>query len=108
MAYWLLYPLRDLWIGFNVFRYITFRVGVAMATAFFLSLILGPPVIRWLAGLKIRQTIRDEGPAHHQVKAGTPTMGGILINLALMFSVILWMDIRNPYTWITVVCIIYL
>ena len=99
MAYWLLYPLRDLWIGFNVFRYITFRVGVAMATAFFLSLMLGPPVIRWLAGLKIRQTIREEGPAHHQEKAGTPTMGGVLIVGTALLTTLLWADPGNHYVW---------
>lgn len=99
MFYWLLYPLHDLWIGFNVFRYITFRVGMAIITAFFASLLLGPSIIDWLAGLKIRQTIREEGPAHHQVKSGTPTMGGVLIVSATVVSTLLWTDLANHYVW---------
>ncbi len=100
MLYHLLYPLRDLWIGFNVFRYITFRTGLAIATAFFLSLVLGPPVIRWLAQLRIRQTIREEGPSHHQVKAGTPTMGGVLIVGSFILTTLLWADLADPYVWV--------
>ena len=79
MLYWLLYPLSETWIGFNVFRYITFRVGLAIATAFFVSLLVGPWIIGKLRTLQIRQAIREEGPEHHQAKAGTPTMGGLLI-----------------------------
>ena len=100
MLYWLLYPLKDLWIGFNVFRYITFRTGLAIATAFFLGLLLGPPVIRWLANLRIRQTIRDEGPKHHQVKSGTPTMGGVLIVGSFTLATLLWADLSDAYVWV--------
>ncbi len=99
MLYWLLYPLSSHWFGFNVFRYITFRTGLAIATAFFVSLVAGPWVVDRLARLQIRQSIREEGPQHHQVKAGTPTMGGTLIVGALTLSTLLWADLSNPYVW---------
>ncbi len=102
MAYWLLYPLKDLWIGFNVFRYITFRTGLAIATGLFLSLLLGRVVIRALAALQIRQTIRAEGPERHLTKAGTPTMGGVLIVGSFTVSTLLWADLGNPYVWTVV------
>ena len=79
MLYALLTQLSDTWFGFNVFRYITFRSGLAIATAFFISIVIGPWLIARLRSLQIRQSIREEGPEHHQVKAGTPTMGGVLI-----------------------------
>ncbi len=99
MLHWLLVPLSDHWFGFNVFRYITFRTGLAIATAFFLSLVAGPWLVARLSRLQIRQAIRDEGPEHHQVKAGTPTMGGTLIVGALAVSTLLWADLGNPYVW---------
>ncbi len=102
MLYWLLFPLKDLWIGFNVFRYITFRTGLAIASAFFISLLLGPLVIRRLAALQIRQTIRQEGPERHLAKAGTPTMGGVLIVGAFTIATLLWADLTNPYLWTVV------
>ncbi len=99
MLYWLLYPLRAHWIGFNVFRYITFRTGLAIATAFFVSLVVGPWLIRRLHALQIRQSIREEGPEHHQAKAGTPTMGGLLIVGSFTLATLLWADLRNAYVW---------
>jgi len=99
MLYWLLTPLSDWWFGFNVFRYITFRTGLAIATAFFLSLLAGPWVLRKLAALQIRQAIREEGPRHHQVKSGTPTMGGLLIVGAFTFTTVLWGNPANRYLW---------
>jgi phospho-N-acetylmuramoyl-pentapeptide-transferase len=95
----LLLPLADTWIGFNVFRYITFRTGLGIATAFFISLVVGPWLIARLRSLQIRQSIREEGPEHHQVKAGTPTMGGVLIVGSFVLSTLLWADLRNPYVW---------
>ena len=68
MLYALLYPLGDTFIGFNVFRYLTFRTGLAIATAFFISLVAGPWMISKLRALQVRQSIREEGPEHHQVK----------------------------------------
>lgn len=97
MLYWLLFPLRDLWIGFNVFRYLTFRTGLAIATALFLSLVFGPMMIRLLSNLQVRQAIRSEGPSHHQIKAGTPTMGGLLIVASTAVATLLWADITNAY-----------
>jgi phospho-N-acetylmuramoyl-pentapeptide-transferase len=97
MLYWLVQPLSDTFIGFNVFRYLTFRTGLSIATAFFLSLIIGPWLIDRLRALQVRQAIRKEGPEHHQVKEGTPTMGGILIVGSFVFSTLLWADLSNPY-----------
>jgi phospho-N-acetylmuramoyl-pentapeptide-transferase len=99
MLYWLLFPLSSKWIGFNVFRYITFRAGLAIATAFFISLVIGPWLIRSLRSLQIRQAIREEGPEHHQAKAGTPTMGGVLIVGSFTLATLLWADLTNAYVW---------
>jgi phospho-N-acetylmuramoyl-pentapeptide-transferase len=99
MLYWLVQPLSDTWIGFNVFRYLTFRTGLAIATAFFLSLVVGPWLVARLQALQVRQSIREEGPEHHQVKAGTPTMGGILIVGSFSLTTLMWADLKNPYVW---------
>ncbi len=100
MLYHLLYPLRDVISGFNVFRYITFRTAFAALTALMISFILGPWLIERMRRIKLGQYIREEGPKSHQQKAGTPTMGGILINVAILIPTILWADIYNPYIWI--------
>ena len=100
MLYYLLYPLRDVISGFNVFRYITFRTAWAALTALLISFILGPWLIERMRRIKLGQFIREEGPKSHQQKAGTPTMGGILINVAILIPTILWADIFNPYIWI--------
>jgi phospho-N-acetylmuramoyl-pentapeptide-transferase len=100
MLYYLLYPLRDVISGFNVFRYITFRTAWAALTALLISFILGPWLIERMRRIKLGQFIREEGPKSHQQKAGTPTMGGILINIAILIPTILWADIFNPYIWI--------
>ena len=99
MLYALLLPLGKQFIGFNVFRYITFRTGLALATAFFLSLVVGPWLVDRLRALQIRQEIREEGPEHHQVKAGTPTMGGLLIVGSIALTTLLWADLGNLYVW---------
>jgi phospho-N-acetylmuramoyl-pentapeptide-transferase len=99
MLYWLLQPLAEIFVGFNVFRYLTFRTGLAIATAFFLSLVVGPWLISALRGLEVRQAIRKEGPEHHQIKEGTPTMGGILIIGSVVTATLLWADLENPYIW---------
>jgi len=100
VLYYLLFPLRDVIFGFNVFRYITFRTAWAALTALLISFILGPWLIKRMTRIKLGQFIREEGPQSHQVKAGTPTMGGILINFAILIPTILWADIMNPYIWI--------
>src|SRR6186713_3646012 len=84
----------------NLFRYITFRAGAATATALLIGLIIGPSFIGWL---RVRQgkgqPIRADGPQSHLAKRGTPTMGGLLILISLAISVLLWMDLKNPYVW---------
>lgn len=100
MLYHLLFALRDVFVGFNVFRYITFRTAFAALTALLISFILGPWLIEKMKRIKAGQYIREEGPKSHHVKAGTPTMGGILINVSILIPTILWADIFNPYIWI--------
>jgi len=97
LLYYLLYPLHTTYSGFNVFRYITFRAAMAALLALVVSFVLGPWVIRSLTAKQIGQHIRDDGPASHSVKAGTPTMGGTLIILALSLSTLMMADIANPY-----------
>ena len=103
MLYHLLYPLHTSLKVFNVFRYITFRTAMAVLTAMVVSFILGPWLIRRLRHFQIGQEIREEGPASHQSKRGTPTMGGLLILTAVVPSTLLWADLRNPFVWIAVV-----
>ncbi len=86
---------------FNLFRYITFRTAYASLTALFLSLVLGPWVVRKLKEFQIGQYVREEGPSSHQSKAGTPTMGGVLINLCIIVPAILWADLSNLFIWLT-------
>ena len=103
MLYYLLSPLREHVGFFNVFRYITFRVAAAVVTALILSWLLGPWFIRQLRRLSVGQNIRDVGPQAHQVKAGTPTMGGLLILFATLVPTLLWMDLGNIYVWIVMI-----
>jgi len=101
MLYNLLAPMADDFQAFNLFRYLTFRTGGAMMTALFLSFLLGPWVINWLKSQQgAGQPIRTDGPESHLAKAGTPTMGGFLILMALCISTILWADLKNAYVWI--------
>lgn len=101
MLFNLLAPLADDFQAFNLFRYLTFRTGGAMMTSLFLSFLLGPWVINWLKSQQgAGQPIRTDGPETHLAKAGTPTMGGFLILLALCISTVLWADLGNPYVWI--------
>jgi len=100
MLFHLLFPLRDVFPVLNVFRYITFRTAGAIVTALVLSLLLGPWFIRKLRGLSIGQSIREEGPESHQSKAGTPTMGGLLILTAVIVPTLLWARLNNLYVWI--------
>ncbi|MEM7409283.1 MAG: phospho-N-acetylmuramoyl-pentapeptide-transferase [Myxococcota bacterium] len=101
MFYHLLYPLAGEIGAFNVFRYITFRTGAATLTALFLAFTFGPPLIRRLSKLRVGQPIREIGP-DHQSKAGTPTMGGLLILLSLLVSVLLWSNLDSRPVWILV------
>jgi len=103
MLYHLLFPLHTDWGVLNVIQYITFRTAAASLTAFVLSLVFGPLVIKWLRVLQIKQVVRDDGPATHAVKAGTPTMGGLLLLGAALIPTLLWADLTNQYVWIAVV-----
>jgi phospho-N-acetylmuramoyl-pentapeptide-transferase len=88
---------------FNVFRYITFRTAGASVTALFLSLVLGPFLIRRLRAFQIGQVIRQDGPQTHRAKAGTPTMGGLLIITSSVLPTLLWANLTNAYVWIAVI-----
>jgi phospho-N-acetylmuramoyl-pentapeptide-transferase len=102
MLYHLLYPLHTEVSLLNVTQYITFRTAAASITAFLLSIVLGPAAIRLLRRLQIGQIVRDDGPESHEPKAGTPTMGGLLILAAAITPTLLWADLRNSYIWIAV------
>jgi phospho-N-acetylmuramoyl-pentapeptide-transferase len=97
LLYHFLYSLHTTYSGFNVFRYITFRAALAALMALLISFLVGPSLIRSLAARQIGQSIREDGPARHLSKAGTPTMGGTLIILALFLSTLLWADLTNLY-----------
>ena len=100
MLLWLAELLRDFYSAFNVFNYITLRAILSALTALALSLWLGPRLIRSLTEKQIGQTIRKDGPQSHLSKAGTPTMGGLLILMAVASSTLLWADWHNRYVWI--------
>lgn len=101
MLYWLLYgQLFQHFTPFRIFRYLTFRTAFASLTALFTGLIVGPYVVRLLREFQIGQYIRDEGPKGHQKKAGTPTMGGVLIAVGIFVPTLLWADLSNKFVWI--------
>jgi phospho-N-acetylmuramoyl-pentapeptide-transferase len=103
LLYWLLYQiLYPHFSPFRIFRYLTFRTAFASLTALFMGLIVGPAVIRQLREFQIGQYIREEGPKAHAKKAGTPTMGGVLIVIAIVIPTILWADLTNKFTWLAV------
>jgi len=107
MLYYLLYehlfkyasPLR-------VFRYVTFRTAFASLTALFLCIALGPWLIGKLRQFQVGQYIREEGPKSHQKKAGTPTMGGVLIIISIVIPTLLWADLRYPYVWVALAALV--
>jgi len=103
LLYWLLYlKLFHYFPPFRIFRYLTFRTAFASLTALFTGLIVGPLVIGRLREFQIGQYIREEGPKAHQKKSGTPTMGGLLIAIAIVVPTLLWADLTNPFVWIAV------
>jgi phospho-N-acetylmuramoyl-pentapeptide-transferase len=112
MLYYLLYPLHDIFSALNIFRYITFRSAMAALTAFLISLIFGPPLIRKLKEYKIGEKIKKEDSLRldelHRHKQDTPTMGGILILTAILISTLLWADIFNKYILIVLFTTIWL
>jgi phospho-N-acetylmuramoyl-pentapeptide-transferase len=108
MIYHLLEPFFDQHIFFNVFRYITFRAAAGMGTAMMMSLLLGPPVIRWLRRLRVGQVVRAEGPQSHLIKAGTPTMGGALIIMSTVIATLLWAELTNGYVIVAMIALVWL
>jgi phospho-N-acetylmuramoyl-pentapeptide-transferase len=100
MLYWLLVPLRETFIFFNVFRYITVRTALAGITALLISMILGPWLIRFLKKRQIGEEIRRLGPKTHITKKGTPSMGGVLIITATLIPTLLWGNLSNIYVWL--------
>ena len=106
LLYWLLYQKGFVvfHIGpFRIFRYLTFRTAFASLTALFIGLIIGPGVVRRLREFQIGQYIREDGPKAHQQKAGTPTMGGVLIVVGMLIPTLLWADLTNRFVWIAIV-----
>jgi phospho-N-acetylmuramoyl-pentapeptide-transferase len=107
MLYYLLYEQLQKYVSpFRVFRYVTFRTAFASLTALFLCIALGPWLIGKLHQFQIGQYIREEGPKSHQKKAGTPTMGGILIIISIVIPTLLWADLRYSYVWIAIASLI--
>lgn len=112
MFYHILYPLRELWFGFNVFRYITFRASMAAVTSFLICIIFGPAIIRGLKMLNVGQYVRKEHVDGlydlHKHKEGTPTMGGILIIISVLVSALLWCRLDNDYVLLVLTGMIWL
>jgi phospho-N-acetylmuramoyl-pentapeptide-transferase len=103
LLYWLLYQqLYPHFSPFRLFRFLTFRTAFASLTALFMAMIVGPAVIRQLREFQIGQYIREEGPKGHQKKSGTPTMGGVLITIAIVIPTVLWADLSNKFIWLAI------
>jgi phospho-N-acetylmuramoyl-pentapeptide-transferase len=103
LFYWLLYEkLFPFFHPFRIFRYLTFRTAFAFLTALLIALFIGPYVIQKLREFQIGQFIREDGPQSHLKKSGTPTMGGVLICIAILLPTILWSDPSDPFVWVTV------
>ena len=108
MLYHLIYPLREIIFGFNVFGYISFRAIGAALTALFISFFIGPKIIRTLQSYQIGETIRLTGPDSHLKKEGTPTMGGIIVLLAVVLPTFLWADLSNKYIILIIISTIWM
>lgn len=108
MLYHLLPRFADVHIVFNLFNYLTFRAAGAVVTALLVAFAAGPAVIRRLRRLRVGQIVREEGPESHRHKAGTPTMGGVLIILSAVVSTLLWADLTNWYTGIALASLLYM
>jgi phospho-N-acetylmuramoyl-pentapeptide-transferase len=103
LLYWLLYEkLFPFFHPFRIFRYLTFRTAFASLTALLIALFIGPYVIQKLREFQIGQYIREDGPQSHMKKSGTPTMGGVLIAIAIVLPTLLWADLSDPFFWIIV------
>ncbi len=108
MLYHLLPQFADVHIVFNLFRYITFRAAGAVLTSLLVAFVVGPAIIRWLQRLRVGQVVREDGPRTHLGKAGTPTMGGVIIILAATVSTLLWAELTNWYTVLTLGALLWM
>jgi phospho-N-acetylmuramoyl-pentapeptide-transferase len=107
LLYWLLYQKLFVYIhAFRVFRYLTIRSAFATLTALLIGLLIGPYLIEKLREFQIGQYIREDGPKDHQKKAGTPTMGGLLICVAILVPTLLWSDLSNPLVWLAILALV--
>src|ERR1700709_75339 len=107
MFYWLFFEkLFHSFTPFRVFQYATIRTAFSILTALFLCIVLGPWLIRKLREFQIGQHIREEGPKSHQKKAGTPTMGGVLIIISIVIPTLLWADLRYPSVWTAIAALL--
>ncbi|MEO6965022.1 MAG: phospho-N-acetylmuramoyl-pentapeptide-transferase [Acidobacteriaceae bacterium] len=107
MLYWLLYQKLFVYFhAFRVFRYLTIRTAFATLTALLIGLLIGPYLIEKLREFQIGQFIREDGPKDHQKKAGTPTMGGLLICIAILVPTLLWSDLSNPLVWLATLALV--
>ncbi|MDP2955789.1 MAG: phospho-N-acetylmuramoyl-pentapeptide-transferase [Longimicrobiales bacterium] len=108
MLYHLLPQFADVHIVFNLFRYITFRAAGAVVTSLLVAFVVGPAAIRWLTRLRVGQVVRTDGPETHLGKAGTPTMGGVIILLAATLSTLLWAELTNWYTVLALIALLWM
>lgn len=108
MLYYLLYPLREFISGFNIFQYITFRAAAAAITALLISFVIGPLIIRKLREKQIGESIRKEGPESHKKKAGTPTMGGLIVLAAVLIPTLLWARVVNTYVLLILLATVWM
>src|SRR4030065_1420915 len=106
MLYKLLYSLQDIYSPFNIFRYITFRTALSVITALIITFLMAPWLIERLKKRSLTQQVRDDGPQTHLSKTGTPTMGGIMIILSVVLSVLMWGDLSNKYMLVMLTAII--
>ncbi len=108
MFYHLFFPLRHYYFAFNIFQYITFRALGSLLTALFIFFLIAPVIIRKLKSYQVIQPLREDGPKTHLTKAGTPTMGGLIILISLLVSFLLWVRWDNRFTWLIFFSALYL
>src|SRR4030065_578325 len=106
MIYHLFYSLHDQYSFLNVFRYITLRTVYSVITALILCLVIGPYMIELLKKLQIGQFVRNDGPASHLTKSGTPTRGGVLILIIVVLATLSWADLSNIYVWLVLAALV--
>ena len=106
MLYSFLISLIDQFSALNVFRYLTFRTGLSVMSSMIIVFLIGGPFIKFIKSHKITGPIRDDGPIDHIVKkTGTPTMGGLLILIGILFGTLLWADLNNSYIWVLLIVV---